>query len=67
MNYKGVIEDFVTKGITLVTYWCGFRHRETDLIEHVDFNNYFYSGIISGDKAVFMVNNYGERVRDEET
>jgi hypothetical protein len=67
MNYKGVIEDLVTKGITLATYWCGSRHRETDIIEYVDLNKYFYSGIISGDKAVFVVNGFGERVRDDET
>lgn len=66
MDYKRVIEDFVTKGITLATYWCGFRHGETCLIEHVDFNNYFYSGITSGNQAIFMVNGYGERIKEDD-
>ena len=54
-------EDFITKEITLATYWGGLRHGETDLMEYADFNNYKYSGIISGDKAVLMVNGFGEK------
>ena len=61
--YKKAVEDLLSKGISLVTYWCGLRHRETDIIEHADFNNYKYSGIISGDRAVLIVNDYGMKTK----
>lgn len=61
--YEKAIEDLSSKGISLVTYWCGLRHEETDLIEQADFGNYNYSGIILGDKAVLMVNDYGMKTK----
>jgi len=61
--HKKIIEEFLEKGITLARYWGGIRHEEVVSIEYADFVHYNYSGIISGDEVVLMVNGFGIKRR----
>jgi len=52
------VDRLLDKGITLAEYYGGRKDGQVTSVADTDFTNYFWSGIILGDKAVFIVNDY---------
>jgi len=63
---KEIVDRLLDRGATLAEYYGGRKDGQVTSVSDVDLNNYFWSGIILGDKAVFIVNDYLQPKNEEE-
>jgi len=64
MSGNEIMEKLIREDIPMVEYHGGVKQGQVEQIEQADFRNYRWAGIIVGDRAIFMANEY-ERANKE--